>query len=545
MMRVPVLAAAACLAVSPLGTSEAQVTTTTAAPTTTTTIPPTTTTTVPATTTTTVAASTTTVTSSTTTAVSSTTTQTSMTTSSTLVTSSTVIFSGYLQLNVFVAGQGAWEFVDTEETNIVDGAVSVPGVFEFSGTATQELGNYGATLSLIPTAPAASAYAKNLSADELTVFVTLSTQDFDEPIGPAVKYSLDQVGVASNALSSTNVDIFDNYIDAYVRPGDIYLGGTDAGFLETTGEFKSFDSGASVADASAAHFYWAFTLGPYDAISIGTDDAYELNIGNQARSCLKKMNDGARKVAFTANKVDAKCYKTEGDITACVDDESDSRQTKTNDKQMENFSSACSIVPDWGVNGGKCCIGGGTTGQSCVDPSTCNGGTCTTGGCTLSGDPEINGLMHDIYGATISNPTERRDRACVKTVTRFSGKVWSLRAKEFTSCKTKSFRDISGDADLKSLCLEPQQADSKGKIAKYEEKLKSKTQKKCIDPADISDLSTMFPGDCAFETVENFGSCVTRLINCRFCQATNSIDDISPGVDCDTFDDGIVNTSCP
>ena len=47
-----------------------------------------------------------------------------MTTSSTLVTSSTVIFSGYLQLNVFVAGQGAWEFVDTEETNIVDGAVS-------------------------------------------------------------------------------------------------------------------------------------------------------------------------------------------------------------------------------------------------------------------------------------------------------------------------------------------------------------------------------------------------------------------------------------
>jgi hypothetical protein len=42
-----------------------------------------------------------------------------------------------------------------------------------------------------------------------------------------------------------------------------------------------------------------------------------------------------------------------------------------------------------------------------------------------------------------------------------------------------------------------------------------------------------------------FATCVTNRARCRFCQGVLVADDVDPGaIDCDVFDDAVVNASC-
>ncbi len=55
------------------------------------------------------------------------------------------------------------------------------------------------------------------------------------------------------------------------------------------------------------------------------------------------------------------------------------------------------------------------------------------------------------------------------------------------------------------------------------------------------DLSTAFPG-CATENAAELAICLDEVVECRVCLAVNQADDLS--VDCELFDDGLVNASC-
>lgn len=482
---------------------------------------------------------------STTTTTSITTTTTTTTTSSTMVTSSTLLFSGFLQVDVQVEGQGAWTFTDDMETGAVNVSVNKPGVLDVQATASQDLRTYGASIALHATPPATSAHFRNLSGSELAFTVTVTTADFTDTIGPSLWYGLALNGVSLNK-DGTVVDIVDNYIDAYARPGDYWMGSADQGGMDTAGPFRAFDRGVfAPVDAEAVHFTWTFSLGAHDEIDIGPGDELKLDVGNQARQCVTKMNGAARKIGIDAMKSDIDCLKAVGDATACVDNPADEHTLKSIAKALDRYGDSCSIVPAWGVNSSKCCVGGDSAGSSCVDSSTCGAGTCNASGCVETApDKEANALAHDFFGATVTVPAGKKDRACMVAAARAADDVWTTRWQAFTDCKGAEFSAISGDATLKSTCLVPQ-PDAGGRIAKTEAKVATTVQKKCIDAKNVSALDVLFPGDCAAAGPGGLASCLTRVARCRFCRAVNVADAILPAVDCDLFDDATANGSCP
>ena len=75
-------------------------------------------------------------------------------------------------------------------------------------------------------------------------------------------------------------------------------------------------------------------------------------------------------------------------------------------------------------------------------------------------------------------------------------------------------------------------------------KLAGKVQGKCIDKG-IVPLSTVFPGVCASEPDGTYAACIARRVACRFCLAVQVADDVASLLDCDVFDDGVANASCP
>jgi hypothetical protein len=57
-------------------------------------------------------------------------------------------------------------------------------------------------------------------------------------------------------------------------------------------------------------------------------------------------------------------------------------------------------------------------------------------------------------------------------------------------------------------------------------------------------MATTFPGECAgLPNDATFDACADRLAECRACRIIVAVD--APFVDCDTFDDGLANRTCP
>ena len=85
--------------------------------------------------------------------------------------------------------------------------------------------------------------------------------------------------------------------------------------------------------------------------------------------------------------------------------------------------------------------------------------------------------------------------------------------------------------------------DDKGKIAKACDptsgKIPSTIDKKCSSPVNTS---TAFPV-CETSDPLTLAACLDQKIECRVCLALNQADNLAR--DCDEFDDGVVNGSCP
>jgi len=61
----------------------------------------------------------------------------------------------------------------------------------------------------------------------------------------------------------------------------------------------------------------------------------------------------------------------------------------------------------------------------------------------------------------------------------------------------------------------------------------------------VSPVGAQFPGVCTSATDVTFADCVAARVACRFCRAANVADAIVPPLNCDVFDDGMNNSSCP
>ncbi len=258
------------------------------------------------------------------------------------------------------------------------------------------------------------------------------------------------------------------------------------------------------------------------------EDAAKLRLvieDKDQQKCIVGLNKNFAKVAKAQGKENCACIKggSKGklggqSIEDCTTADAKNKVAKAKAKTLSKAASDCATAPDFGPN----------------DPNTVN---------DVAMQKELD-LIHDIFGsdldAAIEDFTTNKPGAkCQIDAAKAAKKCQDAKLKEFNSCKKAGLKDASvHDALTLSDCMGQ---DPKGKIAKAcQTKLKDKLDKKCAGTLDV------FPG-CndpnAPATTQELADCLDRLVECRVCLSLNAADNLDRN--CDQFDDGLFNGSCP
>jgi hypothetical protein len=147
--------------------------------------------------------------------------------------------------------------------------------------------------------------------------------------------------------------------------------------------------------------------------------------------------------------------------------------------------------------------------------------------------------------AAISGDADKDAAKCQQAVGKAYEKLAAKKFKEFVKCKKAALKGGAIAASALEDCVADAgtvgsiTADSKGKIAKAVAKLGDAIGKKCGGV----NTGLAFPGICASLTGDALRDCIDQRVECRVCLTLNAIDNLA--VDCDAFDDGMTNLSCP
>ena len=264
------------------------------------------------------------------------------------------------------------------------------------------------------------------------------------------------------------------------------------------------------------------------------------------QSCMNELNKRLVKVAKTYGKHIDKCLKEGsseklpgGNIESCVIDTGTFGKDKVRDAQDKTLDKAgpsgkCPPLarPDFGA----------------TDPNTVN---------QVALAKELS-LIHAVFGsdldAAVIFKAENKDGAkCQQGVAKALKKCQDAKLKAFNSCKksglsAKSSSRIVNPLDLAG-CISGRgdsiAADVKGKVEKACDpatgKIKKAIDKKCVD--DLGAFAGCNDPNAPLPTAEELATCIDRLVECEVCLALNAADDLTH--DCDLFDDGQTNESCP
>jgi hypothetical protein len=271
------------------------------------------------------------------------------------------------------------------------------------------------------------------------------------------------------------------------------------------------------------------------------------SVYNQLYRCIDRMNVDCYKLADIAAKVDAKCVKVQfkvggGNATACVDDPLDPKTDAREARLLADHAANCAVVPAWGVNAAKCCENGTNEGLACASPAGCPGGICEAGACTShEAESVANDLSHELFGPVVA--VSAASGKYQANVLKIAEKALNVRWSEFRACKRANVQTITNDVDLVNTCLGPPQPDPAGSIAAADSKVAAMVTKTIN--AGFTPVGAEFAGACTAVGDPAFPGCVAQRTQCAFCRRVNVADDIVPALDCDLFDDGTMNGSCP
>jgi hypothetical protein len=241
------------------------------------------------------------------------------------------------------------------------------------------------------------------------------------------------------------------------------------------------------------------------------------------RACILGLNDAFAKRAKARSGQLARCLRQAAAgspgaeaCAAAADPKLDKTAAKTGKVEAEK----CAVLPPFGAS----------------DAATVNGASVAA---PLD-------LLHDVLGdpldpALVAKAADPASARCQGKVAAQLARCQALRVKEFDRCKKAGIVDGTvKDATTLGDCLE---ADPKGKIAAQcaaDGVLATKVlPRSCAAPVD---LATAFPG-CAEGGPAAFAACAERAGRCRACVGLGAADALA--VDCDDFDDGTANASCP
>lgn len=239
-------------------------------------------------------------------------------------------------------------------------------------------------------------------------------------------------------------------------------------------------------------------------------------------NCLKALNVAGDKVASTQAKLAGICLNAASkdsvfDAQTCLTADSRGQVTRRSEKTGDVAAERCTVVPSFGE----------------TDPNTINAAAIT----------ETLGLVADLFGtnldaAVILRSNDKYGALCQEAILA-GAQAWASKARRlFILCKkngllANTLRSASG---LEG-CFESVLGDPSGKLNRT-----SNRMAKAVDgPCASTDLATAFPGVCSGAV--DLAACVTTRAACRSCRALNGFDALNE--DCDLFDDGISNASCP
>ncbi len=163
-------------------------------------------------------------------------------------------------------------------------------------------------------------------------------------------------------------------------------------------------------------------------------------------------------------------------------------------------------------------------------------------------DKDIN-LIHWIFGsdldaAILKEATFKTDSKCQQAVAKSAKKCQDEKLKAYNGCKKDELKGKNGPAvtsaqELQDRCLGTGTGsipDPKGKLAKCNQKMLATINKKCPN-------LNVFPGCPGVSTALDLKLCIDYMIECEVCRYLNAVDGLFR--DCDLFDDGVSNGSCP
>ncbi|HEY2772621.1 MAG TPA: DUF4215 domain-containing protein [Candidatus Binatia bacterium] len=252
------------------------------------------------------------------------------------------------------------------------------------------------------------------------------------------------------------------------------------------------------------------------------------------QACLEKVVKSARKISGTVLKQISQCVHKGATGTLpsgqtaddCEADDIQGKIAKARSKVDAAATDFCSTPPDFGF----------------TDPSTTSD-SYENDNRALSVDAFDLDLDTALAGSAASDPSGR----CSSTLPATWRKLEDSMHRAVEDCLKNGLRDgsIISNAGF-AACLDAIVADTRGRIAKSVSLVQSKLVSKC--PA--GSLAAMFPGLTPVCSVYGDGmdaagisTCSKGRMKCRICRIFNFAYGLAR--DCDLFDDGISNTSCP
>jgi hypothetical protein len=280
------------------------------------------------------------------------------------------------------------------------------------------------------------------------------------------------------------------------------------------------------------------------------------------QKCITKLNKDGSKLAATQAKAITKCIRDCGkgkldkcpDNTTCWTDDPKQKIAKKAQKTIDDANKSCvDDLPEFGLPGGSAAADiAAAVNAAAIDE-------------TLTLAEDVFGPRDALLTTLISCDADKDGCKCQQKVAKDFDKLAATKIKEFVKCKKFALKEgkepfplgAASAADLEACVSDAGTpgsiaADSKGKILKKADKIAKDAFKQCASAkSGPVDISLAFPGLCAGENAgggetlatNDFARCVDERVECRVCLLINQMDGLN--VDCDTFDDGVDNDSCP
>ncbi|MFQ5514437.1 MAG: PQQ-binding-like beta-propeller repeat protein, partial [Myxococcota bacterium] len=262
----------------------------------------------------------------------------------------------------------------------------------------------------------------------------------------------------------------------------------------------------------------------YGLFGAGGVRAYRLPLGKAGQKCVNTQNKFFQKVAAAWGKEICACLKdfSKGkngvdDIPGCVQADRKGKRGKMEQKALEKDASDCASPP----------------------------GVFYTGAANanLMAESEQAALLEVLFGSDVNGSAlrESADKAgakCQGKLAKTLKKCRDTHLKQFNACKKETLKGGAQTTGPLESCLEGLPSD--GKVRKACNRLALHLASKCVDRG--VDLTTAFPR-CGGFVPSDVAGCLEAGVRCEECRALNAVDGLT--TDCDVFDDGSSNASCP